>query len=365
MKTNLVIVGGFLGAGKTTLLSKLAETQLKDGQALGLITNDQAAGLVDTAYLSQAAKSVVEVNGSCFCCNFGGFADAIKSIQKKNNGGLIVAEPVGSCTDLSATIMQPIKKEMPDITLAPLTVLADPKRLAEAIEDEATNIHPSAAYIIKKQFEEADVILINKIDTLTEDELIHLTTKAMEKWPMATLFGCSAKTGEGLDDWFDYVLSAKKCGTHLAEVDYDTYAEGEAVLGWLNTTLKLTAKGSSFDGNAMATALMDTLGDAFAAQNAAIGHVKVLLRTKDETCIANITGTSTLDVRGGVGATDAAELIVNARIEMSPEALDTLVQDTITAVCGDAIAAEVISSKALMPGRPNPTYHYTQVEATA
>ncbi len=54
MKTKLILVGGFLGAGKTTLLWEAARRLGAAGQAVGLITNDQAPDLVDTAFLSRS-----------------------------------------------------------------------------------------------------------------------------------------------------------------------------------------------------------------------------------------------------------------------------------------------------------------------
>ncbi|HBT77267.1 MAG TPA: hypothetical protein DEB39_10180, partial [Planctomycetaceae bacterium] len=78
--TKLILVGGFLGSGKTTLLAEAAKTLTAEGKTVGLITNDQAPDLVDTRLLSRIdglvgkgpEGSVVEVSGSCFCCNFNG-----------------------------------------------------------------------------------------------------------------------------------------------------------------------------------------------------------------------------------------------------------------------------------------------------
>src|SRR5689334_15031248 len=50
-KARYIMVGGFLGAGKTTAILKLAELLRDDGLRVGLITNDQSFGLVDTAML--------------------------------------------------------------------------------------------------------------------------------------------------------------------------------------------------------------------------------------------------------------------------------------------------------------------------
>ena len=170
-KTDLILVGGFLGAGKTSLLWEVAKRLNEKGHKVGLITNDQASELVDTSFLETNNDIVEEVSGSCFCCNFGGFADAISHLQEANNSDIILAEPVGSCTDLSATIMQPLKEKYNEqVNLKQLTVLADPTRLKAVLKDHSN----PGDYIIYKQFEEADVILINKVELLSEEELASL-----------------------------------------------------------------------------------------------------------------------------------------------------------------------------------------------
>ena len=47
----LMIIAGFLGAGKTTAIRALGRLLTRRGQTVAVITNDQAAGLVDTAFL--------------------------------------------------------------------------------------------------------------------------------------------------------------------------------------------------------------------------------------------------------------------------------------------------------------------------
>ena len=62
MQTKLIIVGGFLGAGKTSLLWDTAKKIKGSGGSVGLITNDQASGLVDTAFLETGSGLVKEVH---------------------------------------------------------------------------------------------------------------------------------------------------------------------------------------------------------------------------------------------------------------------------------------------------------------
>ena len=59
----VIFTGGFLGAGKTTALGAIARRLLQRGLTDGLVTNDQAANLVDTAIVKELGVPVAEVAG--------------------------------------------------------------------------------------------------------------------------------------------------------------------------------------------------------------------------------------------------------------------------------------------------------------
>ena len=241
--TKLILVGGFLGSGKTTLLAEAARQLSADGKAVGLITNDQAPDLVDTRLLSHVGKGVAEVSGSCFCCNFNGFVEAIKLLISQG-AETIISEPVGSCTDLSATIMNPIKKFRPEWNLAPLTVLVAPDRFLEVLGKTPSQVAPDALYIMKLQMDEADLILVNKSDSLSAAKRQEIETLLAANFPNKLAGLISAKTGEGVSQWLAEIQASPppQAGSTIVPVDYDRYAHGEAVLGWLNATASITKK---------------------------------------------------------------------------------------------------------------------------
>ncbi len=76
----VILTGGFLGAGKTTALGAIARRLLQKGLTVGLVTNDQAANLVDTAIVKELGVPVAEVAGGCFCCRFSDLVDATEQI---------------------------------------------------------------------------------------------------------------------------------------------------------------------------------------------------------------------------------------------------------------------------------------------
>lgn len=363
--TRLILVGGFLGAGKTTLLWEAAHKVMQNGQRVGLITNDQAPELVDTAILSRDEVKVAEVNGSCFCCNFTGLMDATKKLKKDAEADVIIAEPVGSCTDLSATIVQPLKENLRgELLVSPLTVLADPVRLTNILNGGNAGLHPSAAYIYRKQLEESDIILISKSDLVSIEELSLLIEKTKVHFPDSEVMTASSVSGEGLNDWLEKVQNSNEAGKRLVEVDYDVYAEGEAVLGWLNSTIELS--GNSIDWDVFAQALMQSLSKQFDTIGASVGHVKILLESGDKYIVSNLTGlNSTLSFRQSAGTSDSARLTVNARVEMTPETLENIVKTTIDEIAGTTISKKLIAQRCLSPGRPNPTFRFDHIVSMA
>ena len=69
-KPLMFFVGGFLGAGKTTAIQALARIFAQQGLKAAAITNDQAAGLVDTLFLANAGVPAEEVAGLLFLLQF-------------------------------------------------------------------------------------------------------------------------------------------------------------------------------------------------------------------------------------------------------------------------------------------------------
>jgi G3E family GTPase len=256
--------------------------------------------------------------------------------------------------------MQPLKQHWSDkIGIAPLSVLASPDRLVSILEGENAGLHEDAAYIFRKQLEESDIIVITKTDLLYENEKAELINKTKRTHPTSTVMTISALTGEGVDEWLDEVIRRNDSGNKLIEVDYDVYANGEAVLGWLNGTVTLS--GETTDWDKFVVALMSDMCARFEKDALPIGHVKAILKNDKNTVTVNFTGgINTVSVRETAGVGNECRLTINARVETSPENLDAIVRATLNDH-SSALTCKEVAWKYLMPGYPTPTYRFDKI----
>src|SRR5438552_11398781 len=204
-KARYLMIGGFLGAGKTTSVVRLAERLTKQGLRVGLITNDQGSELVDTAMLRSRGFATEEIPGGCFCCRFNSLVEAADRLTAATRPEVFIAEPVGSCTDLVATVTYPLRRIYGDnFAITPLSVVVDPIRALRIFGLESgSKFSEKVLYIYRKQLEEADLIVINKTDLVDSARLGSLQNALAVRFPVAEILQVSARNNQGLQAWFD------------------------------------------------------------------------------------------------------------------------------------------------------------------
>lgn len=334
------VVGGFLGAGKTTLIRAAAARLASHGERVAVVTNDQGRALVDTALCRASAERVSEIVGGCFCCRYDELEAALFAAADAG-ATVALAEAVGSCTDLVATVLAPLADRHPTrFQLAPFAVVVDPWRVAEVA---AGRVHDDVAYLFRKQIEEADVVLLSRADVDAPD--VGDAVRAIRS--EATVIPVSGVTGAGLADW----LSARpEVLARPLVIDYDRYAAAEALLGWSNARVRIVHD-APFDPGEVARAFLSRMSDA------PVAHLKL----------------TSLDPAGGRGAivragdapsvtfdetsTRDASWLVNARVALAPDALVARLQ---SALAEAAAPARVVweELEAFRPSRPTPQHRY-------
>ena len=364
MTPRFILVGGFLGAGKTTTVSRLARHYLAQGLRVGIVTNDQTTDLVDTHSLRSQGFEVGEVAGSCFCCNFNQLTETIQSVEAAARPDVILAEPVGSCTDLVATVIRPLTDvyQQP-LDIAPYGVILKPSHGARILRASADNptargFSPKAEYIFRKQLEEADFLVINRIDELPPEEVQSIAELLEEQFPGRPQIRMSARTGAGFDGLCQFLEQRGGFGQRAMDLDYDIYAEGEAELGWLNTQMEIHSA-TEWELDALLLDLIGRLRERLAETSAETAHLKAIGLWEGFYGVANLVSSCTLPELSLPSncRVKKANVVVNARVATDPAVLEQLVREesaAAAALIGATVKIETLQS--FRPGRPVPTH---------
>ncbi len=346
-KSWIVPVGGFLGAGKTTLILAAARRLQQQGLKPAAILNDQGAELVDTAYARASGLPSSEVTGGCFCCRFSDFLNAADELRSYAPD-VIFAEPVGSCTDLSATILQPLKSgSLDQYRLAPLTVLVDPARAADVGND--SNID----FLFERQIAEADLVAFSKCDRYTNfPEFAALAGKEIRY--------LSALDGHGVAAWLDEVLSgAIPVGREILDIDYDGYARAEAALGWLNWSASLDVT-PALSPAQLVGPFLDRLQQTIPG----IVHGKIMDQTPAGYVKASVTANQDEpSIEGDLTASPGKEheLCVNLRAALPAAELEAHFREQLAGLSGLRRSERL---ECFSPAPPRPEHRYAQVVST-
>jgi hypothetical protein len=335
-KIKLAVIGGFLGSGKTTLILSLAKQLLAQEYRVGIVTNDQGSTLVDTEFLLDNGLDVMSVEGGCFCCNIGEFTQKINAMVKEKLPDIILAEPVGSCTDLIATIFQPFQIKFSNaFDLAPLVVVADPKRTKRLLLEEERSLFPSEInYLFQKQLEEADVVLLNKCDLYEQSEINRIKDFLTNKYKGVVVETGSALHNVNVLGLLPILLGETQREKPIMDVDYNIYGLAEQFLGWLNARATIENPNRNaflkFLTDFMEGVRRDTI-----KHEGEIGHLKSYAVASGGYIKLSITS---VDDQISVYMDNpinfvTSSLIINARINIEPNILEQIVCKNLESAC--------------------------------
>ncbi|MBV8931493.1 MAG: hypothetical protein JOZ47_10720 [Kutzneria sp.] len=363
-------VSGFLGAGKTTTLLAVATELRRRGKRPAVITNDQGRDLVDTRTAASVLDAVSEVTDGCFCCRFDELAAAVTAFVDAG-ADTVLAEAVGSCTDLRATVVRPLRAHYGErLRVAPLTAVVDPSRYRLFARAWDVGADSDISYLYAHQLAEADVIAVNKVDTTEPRLLESLLTDIARRYPDATVLPYSARSGEVTALVDTMTLGGDEPDRADGPLDYDRYAAAEAELAWLNRVVTVSSPDSAgFPPARWAVVALTALAETCAAADVMVGHAKLTVEDAagpagNAPAKASVTGAGqppSLDLPGPPEiATGRA--VINLRVAWSPEQLDKACTEAAAAAdlaCGTSSVAEP-GQAAFRPSYPRPTHRLTR-----
>src|SRR5207247_10221906 len=122
---------------------------------------------------------------------------------------------------------------------------------------------------------EADAIVVNRIDEMPPPAVEELAGLVSERYPGTPVLRVSAKTGQGFESLFALLDQDGDFGRKILNIDYDIYAEGEAELGLLNSSVRLTAT-KPFALDELLMEVVQNLREAMIQLQGEVAHLKVI-----------------------------------------------------------------------------------------
>ncbi len=177
MKVNLLF--GFLGSGKTTLAKHLlAERGTRVKTAI--IVNEFGAVGVDGDILRGNSIDVVELNSGCLCCTLrGSLLMAVEELRNKAKVERIIVEATGVAQP--SELLESLAEASADqgLEIGPLVTVVDCAKFAK--------LESMLGDFYLDQIESADILIANKIDLATPEQLRATTRRLREINPAAEL----------------------------------------------------------------------------------------------------------------------------------------------------------------------------------
>ncbi len=193
-KIPVTVLTGYLGAGKTTLLNRILTEQ--HGKRYAVVVNEFGEIGIDNDLVVGADEEVFEMNNGCICCTVRGDLIRIMDglMKRKGKFDAIIVETTGLADPAPVAQTFFVDQDVSDnARLDAVVTVADAKWLSERLKDA-----PEA----KNQIAFADVILLNKIDLVTPEELAEVESRIRTINPYARLHRttkCDVEIADVLD----------------------------------------------------------------------------------------------------------------------------------------------------------------------
>jgi G3E family GTPase len=358
-KTRFLVLGGYLGAGKTTLAVNLARTlKEKNDRSVAIITNDQGDVLVDTEFTKDAGFDVREILGGCFCSNFDEFVSSARTLVSAGRPDIIIAEPIGTSTNLMGSVVAPLRSLYPDeFDVAPFTVVIDCIRATDILSGSKEKSIESVDLIPAHQIKEAEVVILSKADMVRPDAMAGIKEELRKILPDADIIETSSSDLRNIDRITEMILSGRT-STKAAERDNNRgFAFEKAKLGWYSGTFTITPS-NRVDMYSMSSDIMRGVAKEYGPK--AIVHVKVIISSPDASAKMSLVQES-IQVDGIHGSrfiSGVGKLVLNARVISPPKRLEDTMRKIIDSLSTYPAKIEKVSESCFSPKPESPSHFF-------
>jgi len=167
IRTPITLITGPLGSGKTTLLRHILDRVRKK---IAILMNEFGEIAIDRKIIEGKNIQIAELDGGCVCCSLQGeFEAAVNEVIDTVDPEMIVVETTG-VAEPDALIFD-IQESLARVRLDGVVTVADADAMVR---------FPHLGHTTRMQIEDADTILLNKVDLVSPEELIKVKEKVTQ-----------------------------------------------------------------------------------------------------------------------------------------------------------------------------------------
>jgi cobalamin biosynthesis protein CobW len=164
----VLVISGFLGAGKTTLVRHLLHEAQRTGVRVAVVSNEFGALGIDRALLGEGEAAYVELEGGCVCCQLSDtLLDTLQMLWERVHPERIIIETSG--------VALPFDTQL-NLWREPVCAWVDDDMAVVVVNAEQLAAGWELTGTFEDQVSGADLLLLNKIDLLTQEALARAIT---------------------------------------------------------------------------------------------------------------------------------------------------------------------------------------------
>lgn len=335
--TKYGVIGGFLGSGKTTTMMAFSQYLRGQGRRPAILVNDLGAkNLVDAGFTQAGGYVSAEITGGCICYQTEHLVDMLRHLRDRDQADVIFSDIPGCGIGALDHVYHTLNRDYPgEFDFFPFVAVADPERL-RVIMPERANLHlpEEMAFLFDAQLREAEVILLNKIDLLSQSEKEVYLDFLAHSYPQAQVFALSARTGEGVAEAATYLCSHTS-SLPVVDIGYGSpaFVAAESKLSWYDRQFFCKRRDSGhFDGNRFVLDYIDAVRNRLASLGRNAPHLKVLGVAEDGSLVkASLLGVdyqTELD-RSLTAPCRQLRVVVNVRAACESLLLDRVMDESL------------------------------------
>ncbi|MDA2931289.1 GTP-binding protein [Acidobacteria bacterium AH-259-O06] len=177
VRTPISLIAGSLGSGKTTLLRHILDTVRRK---MAILMNEFGEIAIDSRIVEGKNVRMAELDGGCVCCSLlGEFEAAVEEVIDNVDPEIIVVETTGVAEPEALAF--DIDQSLPRVRLDGVITIVDAEAMVK---------YPQLGRTTRMQIEEADALLLNKIDLASVEDLERVEEKLHQLNEKALLVRC-------------------------------------------------------------------------------------------------------------------------------------------------------------------------------